>query len=169
MEVTSVIHVESNVRGGDAGGGAFSSTAEVWDGGWRVVRAVMVCGCLLRSLLRPILSVTAGGSGQRRGRFEETERKINGAAGDHPLALHDAHTHTALMAFSCFLYLSLSPSFPFTTTLHLPVCLSYCRPQPVSVSFLHFSPRFLPRRSYFTSNKANMYWTFARLDPEICS
>lgn len=72
-EVTSVIRVESNVSG--RGGGAFSSTAEVWDGGWRAVRAVMVCGCLLRSLLEPILSVTAGGSGRRRRPVEETEGK----------------------------------------------------------------------------------------------
>lgn len=67
--MTSVIRVESNVSGGVGGwggGGAFSSTVEVWDGGWRVLR-VVVCGCLLRSLLRPILSVTAGGSGECRG------------------------------------------------------------------------------------------------------
>lgn len=73
--MTSVICVESNVSGGGArggAGGAFSSTVEVWDGGWR---AVMVGGCLLRSLLKPILPVTAGGSGQRRRLAEETERK----------------------------------------------------------------------------------------------
>lgn len=35
----------------------------------------MVCGCLLRSLLKPILSVTAGGSGERRRPVEETESK----------------------------------------------------------------------------------------------
>lgn len=133
--MTSVIHVESKVSGGGVcvsggGGGAFSSTPEVWDGGWRAVRAVMVGGCLLRSLLKPILSLTAGGSGERRRPVEETEGKINGAAGDHPLARHD--TRTALVAFSCSLYLSLTPSFPFIATLHLTVRLGFCRPEPVS-------------------------------------
>lgn len=73
--MTSVICVESNVSRGGArggGGGSFSLTVEVWDGGWR---AVMVGGCLLRSLLKPILPVTAGGSGQRRRLAKETERK----------------------------------------------------------------------------------------------
>lgn len=60
--MTSVIRVESNVSRGElvvVVGGAFSSTTEVRDRGWR---AVMAGGCLLRSLLKPILSVTAGGS-----------------------------------------------------------------------------------------------------------
>lgn len=51
--------------------GAFSSTTEVWDGGWR---AVTVSGCLLRSLLKPILSDCRG----KRRKLEpvgETERK----------------------------------------------------------------------------------------------
>lgn len=126
-EVTSVIRVESNVSGGGAGwGGAFSSMVEVWDGGWRAVRAVMVGGCPLRSLLKPILSVAAGGGGESRRPVEETEGKINGAAGDHPLARHDAHSHTALVAFSCSLYLSLTHSFPFISTLRPTVCLSFC-------------------------------------------
>lgn len=61
----------------ERGGGvvALSLTAEVWDGGWRAARAVMVGGCLLRSLLKPILSVTAGGSRERQRPVEETERK----------------------------------------------------------------------------------------------
>lgn len=46
-------------RGRGGGKRAFSSTMEVGEGGWS---AVMVGGCLLRSLLRPILHVTAGGT-----------------------------------------------------------------------------------------------------------
>lgn len=121
-EVTSVICVESNVSG--RGGGAFSSTAEVWDGGWGAVRAVTAGGCPLRSLLKPILSVTAGGSGERRRPGRGDGEEINGAAGDHPLARHDAHTHTAL---SCSLYLSLTPSFPFISTLHRTVSVVLSR------------------------------------------
>lgn len=59
----------------EPGGGAFSSVAEVWDGGWKALRAVVVSGCLLRSLLKPILCVTAGGSGDCRRPVEEKERK----------------------------------------------------------------------------------------------
>lgn len=83
--VTSAPSVESNVsRGGRSGrgaSGAFTSAAEVWDTGWKVLAA---SGCRQRSLFKPILSVTAG-----RRRASEANRgdggKINGAAGDRPM------------------------------------------------------------------------------------
>lgn len=140
--------------------GAFSSTVEVWDGGWR---AVMVRGCLLRSLLKPILSVTAGGSGELRGDGE----KINGAAGDHPLARHDTHTHTALVGFFCSVYLSLTPFFSF---FHSPltVRLSFCHPEPVSVSFSTFFFHFPPPTLLLYEQQARYAFDIRPVsDPEI--
>lgn len=56
--VNDLYTVKCQWWGRQGGSGAFSSTAEVWDGGWR---PVTVSGCLLRSLLKSILWMTAGG------------------------------------------------------------------------------------------------------------
>lgn len=120
-----------------AGRGAFSSTTEVWDGrlesghGRWVSAEVFVKAHSLRDRGGKRRESEAG-----RGDGEE----INGAAGDHPLARHGAHTHAALMAFSRSLYLSLTPTFPFIPPLHPTVGLSIRRPASVSVCFLHSPP-----------------------------
>lgn len=95
--------VSSNVSGGGRGeAGAFSLTAEVWDGGWR---AAVVGRCPLRSLLKPILSATAGGSGERRRPAEETESKSMERL-ETILPLGTALTLTPLSRLSPALYTS---------------------------------------------------------------
>lgn len=94
-------------------GGAFSSTAEVWDGGWR---AVMACGCLLRSLLKPILSKTAGGVGSVRGqsRRRREKKKKNQWSCWRPSSRSARRSHSH--GSRGFLLLSipqLDPFFPF--------------------------------------------------------
>lgn len=57
-------------------------------------------------------SLSDGGGKQRAPEAGRGDREqINGAAGDHPTARHGAHTHTALAAFCCSLYLSLTPFY----------------------------------------------------------
>lgn len=130
-----------SVEGGQArGGGAFSSTAEVWDGGWR---AVIVCGCLLRSLLKPILSVTAGGSGERWRPVEETERKSMELL-ETILLLGTTLALTQLSWLSPNLSIpQLDPSFfSFISTLHLTVHLSFLTShlEQVSLFYIFFLP-----------------------------
>lgn len=116
-------------------GDAFSSMAEVWDGGWRALRAVMVGGCLLRSLLKPILSLTAGGSGDCRRPGEETERKSMKLL---ETILLLGTTLTQLSYLSRSLYTSAWPLLSLLFPLSIEQCLSFCCPEPVS--FLYFPP-----------------------------
>lgn len=103
--LTAAICVESNVSGGGRQeAGAFSLTAEVWDGGWRAAAAGR---CLLRSLLKPILSVTAGGSGEHRRPAEETESKSM----ERLETILSLGTTLTLTPLSCSLYLSLTPFY----------------------------------------------------------
>lgn len=112
-------------------GYAFSSTT-MFRVHRREVRTSMASGRLLRSLLEPILFVTAGGNGEHWRPVDETE-EINGAAGDHLPARHDTHIRIALRVLSCSLYRSLTHSFPFISTLYLTVCLSSCCPKTASL------------------------------------
>lgn len=163
--MTSVIRVKSNVSGGGPGcgswRGAFSSTTEVWDGGWR---AVTVSGCLLRSLLKPILSDCRG----KRRKLEpvgETERKSMELL-ETILSLGTTLTHAARMAFSCSLYLSLTPSFPFISPLFLTFFLIFLW----SWANVWPPPIFFPSTvDSIASNNAKLNWMISRLYPEIWS
>lgn len=78
--------------------GAFSSTMEVGFGGWR---AVTVCGCLLRSLLGLILSVTAGGTDRVGGQSRKSMELL-----ETILSLRTLPTLTQLSGLSPALYTS---------------------------------------------------------------
>lgn len=71
----------------------------------------MIGRCLLRSLLKPILSVTAGGRTEHRRPAEETESKSMERL-ETILPLGTALTLTPLSRlFCCSLYLSLTPFY----------------------------------------------------------
>lgn len=91
---------------------AFSSMVEVCDGGWRAVRAITVCGCLLRSLLRPILSVSAGGNAECRG--PTGRRSRNQCSCWIPSSRSARHSHSyGSWGFLQFSISQLDPHFPF--------------------------------------------------------
>lgn len=78
-----------------------------------------------------------GGDGQSWRPVEE----INGAAGDHPLALHAADTHTALRAFLLLSIPQRDPFFPFLSPPLTPACLH----SPLLYNISHMQQVFLDK------------------------
>lgn len=122
--------MSAELEAGD-GRGAFSSTTEVGDASWR---AVMVGGCLLRSLLKPILPMTAGGGGEARRQRENQWSYRRPSSGSARLP----HSHGSQSSLLLFIH-QLDPCFPFISPHLLAVCLRFCRLAPLSVLLWHFS------------------------------